>query len=140
MPYPIPGAVGYMMGLDVVRARRFKATAAGTAGAPAYEMNTAGNGVFEDGSTRVAISAGSSDRAYWSTSGINHNYQTVNISGGIGAVTDITMSGYIQMTEAAAVAAGAANTGRISLVDDAGKTELRVIFNTGAAQQIAQEP
>lgn len=48
---------------------------------------------------------------------------------------------YIQMTEITAPAAGAANTGRLFLRDNgSGKTQLCVIFNTGAIQVIATQP
>jgi hypothetical protein len=48
--------------------------------------------------------------------------------------------GYFEMFEVAAPVGGAANTGRLYLVDAAGKTQLRVIFNTGVSQLIAAEP
>lgn len=48
---------------------------------------------------------------------------------------------YIEMFEETAPAAGAADTGRLFLVDSgAGKTILKIIFATGAAQTIATQP
>ena len=48
---------------------------------------------------------------------------------------------YLQINEMTAPTAGAADTGRIFCQDNgAGKTQLMVIFNTGAAQQIAIQP
>jgi len=48
---------------------------------------------------------------------------------------------YIEGIEGTAPAAGAANTGRIFFQDNGGgKTQLMVIFNSGAAQQIALQP
>lgn len=53
----------------------------------------------------------------------------------------ISVGGYIEGTEQTAPAAGAVNTGRMFFQDNgAGKTQLMVIFNTGAAQQIAIQP
>lgn len=51
-------------------------------------------------------------------------------------------SGYVELLEKlAAPPAPGANRGRLYLVDNgAGKTSLRVIFNTGAAQTIATQP
>jgi len=53
----------------------------------------------------------------------------------------VGQTGYTEMVEMTAPAAGAANTARIYAVDNgAGKTQLMVIFASGAAQQIAIEP
>lgn len=53
----------------------------------------------------------------------------------------VGQTGYSEMTEMTAPAAGAANTVRIYAEDNgAGKTRLMAIFPTGAAQQIAIEP
>lgn len=49
-------------------------------------------------------------------------------------------AGAFEMAEMAAPGAGAANTCRLYCVDNAGKTELYAIFNTGAAQLIAAQP
>ena len=46
---------------------------------------------------------------------------------------------YMQMTEIVAPA-GSANTVRLYAVDNAGKTELRAIFGSGASQLVAAEP
>lgn len=60
---------------------------------------------------------------------------------GISNVGDVTFTGFMQMIEVTAPAAGAANTGRLYLEDNgAGKTRLMIRFNTGAAQQIAIQP
>ena len=51
------------------------------------------------------------------------------------------LRGYLEGTEIIAPSAGAANTGRLFFQDNgAGKTQLMVIFATGAAQQIAIQP
>lgn len=48
---------------------------------------------------------------------------------------------FTEYSEMSAPAAGAANTARVYAVDNgSGKTSLRVIFNTGAAQTLATEP
>lgn len=63
------------------------------------------------------------------------------ITGALTGVTTLTHSSYIEGTEMAAPAAGAANTGRIFFQDNgAGKTQLMCIFASGAAQQLAIEP
>ena len=49
-------------------------------------------------------------------------------------------AGAIEFAEMTAPAAGAANTGRLFCRDMGGKTQLCVIFNTGAIQVIATEP
>ncbi len=50
-------------------------------------------------------------------------------------------TGYFEGAEMSAPSAGAANTGRLFFQDNGGgKTQLMVIFNTGAAQQIAIQP
>lgn len=61
---------------------------------------------------------------------------------GVLRVTDgTTGGGALEFLEQTAPAAGAANTARIYAVDNgAGKTQLMVLFNSGAAQQIAIEP
>jgi hypothetical protein len=54
---------------------------------------------------------------------------------------NINFTGYQQMVEVTAPAAGAANTGRLFLRDNgAGKTQLCIIFNTGAIQVLATQP
>lgn len=59
----------------------------------------------------------------------------------LSAAGDMTLPGYIQMTEVTAPAAPAANGGRLFLRDNgAGKTQLCIIFNTGAIQVIATQP
>lgn len=125
----------------------FSSSIAGTAGLPAYKLLTTGNGMFEDGTTRVAIATNSADKAYWSTT-VNHNYQTTSYAGGISSVSDINMSGnltmtagYIVLTERAAPGAAAADTVRIyAVVDGGSKTDLTSIFQSGAAQEISAEP
>ena len=55
--------------------------------------------------------------------------------------TRFFFSEYVEMNEMTAPAAAAANSARLFLQDNgAGKTQLMVIFATGAAQQIAIEP
>ena len=68
-------------------------------------------------------------------------------SGSGGSLRDLTLrnvvgqTGYSEMTEMTAPAAGAANTARIFAEDNgSGKTRLMVQFASGAAQQIAIEP
>ena len=126
----------------------FSSTIAGTAGLPAYKLPTTGNGMFEDGTTRVAVAVNSADKAYWSTT-TNHNYQSVSMSGGLTGVTDISMggiltissAGYIVLTERAAPGAAAADTVRIyAVVDGGSKTDAAAVFQSGAAQVFAQEP
>ena len=57
------------------------------------------------------------------------------------ATGNITVAAYIEGTEQTAPSAPAANGYRIFAQDNgAGKTQLMVIFNTGAAQQIAIQP
>ena len=60
----------------------------------------------------------------------------------VGSMDLNTTNAFVQMTEMAGLpAAPAANGARLYLVDNgAGKTSLRVIFNSGAAQTIATEP
>jgi hypothetical protein len=54
---------------------------------------------------------------------------------------DAYLKGYLELTEMAAPAAGAANTCRLFTQDNgAGKTQLMAIFNSGAAQQVAIQP
>jgi hypothetical protein len=71
-------------------------------------------------------------------------YVTAGISLHTPAATtapDIKFTGFFEGSEMTAPVAGAANTGRIFFQDNgAGKTQLMVIFNTGAAQQIAIQP
>lgn len=58
-----------------------------------------------------------------------------------GLVDILGSTGYVQMTEITAPAAGAANTARLYTEDNgAGKTRLVVLFPTGAAQVLATEP
>lgn len=58
-----------------------------------------------------------------------------------GTDQSLALSQWLQMTEITAPAAGAANTGRLFLRDNgAGKTQLCIIFNTGAIQVIATQP
>lgn len=55
--------------------------------------------------------------------------------------TALVNAGYYEGTEMTAPSAGAVNTGRMYFDDNGGgKTRLMVIFNTGAAQQIAIQP
>lgn len=67
---------------------------------------------------------------------------TGNITGDLTLGARLLMGGnYVQMTEMAAPGAGGANSGRLFLKDDgAGKTQLCIIFNTGAVQVIATQP
>ena len=54
---------------------------------------------------------------------------------------EVQFQGDIQFTEMTAPAAGAVNTGRLFARDNgSGKTQLAVIFNTGAIQVLATEP
>ncbi len=71
----------------------------------------------------------------YSTAGISLHNQ------GDTAKPDVKFTGFFEGTEMTAPVAGAANTGRIFFQDNGGgKTQLMVIFNTGAAQQIAIQP
>jgi len=55
--------------------------------------------------------------------------------------TSVVNAGFYEGTEMTAPAAGAVNAGRLYFEDNgAGKTRLMVLFNTGAAQQIAIQP
>ena len=58
----------------------------------------------------------------------------------IGPAIDILPRGYIQMSEMTAPAAPAADKGRLYLDVSATKTRLMILFQSGAAQQIAIEP
>lgn len=49
-------------------------------------------------------------------------------------------AGAFELDEMTAPGGGAANTCRIYVVDNGGKTELLAVFNTGAAQQLAIQP
>lgn len=67
----------------------------------------------------------------------------VNIGSTVGLATGIPISlaaAHYSMTEMATAPAAVANMARIFAIDDAAKTELAVIFPTGARQQISQEP
>jgi len=60
---------------------------------------------------------------------------SVDDSGNVG------MAGAIEFDEMTAPGAGAANTARLYAVDNgAGKTQLAVVFNTGAVQILATQP
>ncbi len=67
---------------------------------------------------------------------------TVSSSGAVTFTGTVVMgANFHELTEMAAPGAGAANTARIFAQDNGGgKTQLMVIFNTGAAQQIAIQP
>lgn len=52
----------------------------------------------------------------------------------------IIADGGVELNEESTPSAPAANRVRIFALDDGGKTELSSIFNTGARQQITQEP
>jgi hypothetical protein len=61
--------------------------------------------------------------------------------GGTTLAMYISSAGFFEMYEAAAPSAGAANTARLFCRDNgAGKTQVCVIFNTGAVQVVATEP
>jgi hypothetical protein len=54
---------------------------------------------------------------------------------------NVSMTGALELAEMSAPGGGAANTARLYAVDNgAGKTQLVVVFNTGAAQVLATEP
>lgn len=62
-------------------------------------------------------------------------------AGSFGTDQSFSLTKWLEMIEITAPAAGAANTGRLFLRDNgAGKTQLCVIFNTGAIQVIATQP
>lgn len=67
-----------------------------------------------------------------------------NGSVGIGTTSPSTRldidAGAIEFAEMTAPAAGAVNTGRLFCRDNGGKTQLCIIFNTGAVQVIATQP
>lgn len=54
---------------------------------------------------------------------------------------DVGSGSFLELTENATISAGATNTARLYAIDNgAGKTSLRVVFPTGAAQTISTEP
>lgn len=85
-----------------------------------------------------ANDAGVVSNFYTARSGAGNAGETVlqNVAG-----NPIFVTPYLQMSEVSAPAAPAANGGRLFLRDNgAGKTQLCVIFNTGAIQVIATQP
>ena len=99
-------------------------------------------GTYTDSSNYVRASLSSSSTAITlaaETAGTGADNVPVNITPSGTEGTQFT--NFVQLTEMTAPAAGAANTARIYAVDNgAGKTQLMVIFASGAAQQIAIEP
>ena len=74
-----------------------------------------------------------------------HSTQTNDLSQWLDNASAVLLAvggtGYIEMLEQTAPSAPAVNRGRLYTEDDgAGKTRLMVVFNTGAAQQIAIQP
>lgn len=93
---------------------------------------------YRDAEDRVIINYGTSS---------SPAHISVDSSGnvGIGTATPSTQldvdAGAIEFAEMTAPGGGAANTARLYAVDNgAGKTQLVVVFNTGAAQVLATEP
>jgi len=105
--------------------------------------NTSGNALFGVNGSTASLITGSTaydtiirGKTGISLSGDDGSTQTLRVTAGATSIT-----GYIQGTEMTAPAAGAANTGRVFFQDNgAGKTQMMVIFASGAAQQIAIQP
>jgi len=96
-----------------------------------------------DNSAGTALIGGGT--AYGAVVGTNNNTILHLVQNGDSILrvqgTGIALTGFYEGIEQTAPAAGATNTGRMFYQDNgAGKTQLMVIFNTGAAQQIAIQP
>jgi hypothetical protein len=65
----------------------------GTAGNDGVTVGAIGSGLFHEGS-RIALSFGSTDKAYWGA--VNHNYQTVSVTGSISSSGNSARAGDIE--------------------------------------------
>ena len=109
--------------------------ASGTSGGASLVVQNAGNPIVGIGN-KSALLGGAYDATpmLYGNAPIEVN-QALNVTGSISATS------YVEGAEQAAPAAPAANGYRIFAQDNgAGKTQLMVIFASGAAQQIAIEP
>ena len=110
-------------------------TNAGTGSARAIELISAGT-----------LSLGTANAVRWAISSSSYTFfpfadNTYPIGTSGNRVSNFIQGGYHDMSEMTAPAAPSANTARIYAVDNgSGKTQLMVIFASGAAQQIAIEP
>ena len=96
-------------------------TAAGSAASPAIKLGVSTAGLFTDGSNGI-MARGSAEIARWSGGGI-------------------TLNGLPVIYKEQTAPTGTANQAKVYAQDNGGgKTQLMVIFGTGAAQQIAIEP
>jgi len=99
---------------------------------PYTKLNTSGHFYFYVGGTPIA---------HWNTSALYCDVATINLGEVSSPWWNGFLSGYLESAEITTPAAPAANKGRLYFDDNgSGKTRLMVLFNTGAAQQIAIQP
>lgn len=155
-------------GVRDFKGRNLTATAmvigpSGSAGSTTFNFGTPGTGIFSIGNAVLVSNAGTAYHAFnydgaqfklsqsatieWSPSGITASPDLSIGRGGadlLQLAQDDNLSlvrGFVQGFEMTAPSAPAANGGRIFFQDNgAGKTQLMVIFSSGAAQQIAIQP
>jgi hypothetical protein len=123
------GAVGISSTLDVTGVSDF---AAGAVGAAAITLNgDTDSGLYQIGADNIGIAIGGSKVIDIGAASVAVA-QPLDVTGAVASTADL------QLDEMSAPT-GVANVAKIFAVDNGGKTELKVIFGTGAAIQLAIE-
>jgi hypothetical protein len=122
----------------------FTSSIRGTAATPAYNWSEdPDNGPYYSGvANRVDYSAGGTD-VVSHRSGLFVSYGSSTLVGAVvfSGVVSLGANSYLVFTETAAPGAAATDTVRMyAVVDGGGKTDLVAVFQSGAAQTVAQEP
>lgn len=120
----------------------------GAVGAPSYSFTSAPTTGFYFSSSAMRLALSGAERFNASTSGFAFGLVVTPMSDNatdLGATATRWkqgfFSGYLEMSEIAAPTAPGADKGRLYLVDNgSGKTQLAIIFSSGAAQVIATQP
>jgi hypothetical protein len=126
--FPIPGSRGYLTGFGSIRATSLRLDA-GTLAAPSFEIGVAGVGLYYNSGVGGLASANGGGLSFYIDSTGAH------------AINNILDSNQGLRLQEQTTPAGVADSAKLYAVDSGGgKTVLRVIFGSGAAQTIATEP